>query len=99
MQARIGVSACWKGGSSAGGRTDGDKGEFPSERESNDTGSNQGYDSRDNPEGLLGRTPSNSGSHVRSQGNTSKPADLLRVFTQTSRYGASLQKKISFDNH
>jgi len=86
MQARIGALACWKDGSSqCGGRTDGDKGEFPSEGEANDTGSNQSYDSRDDPEGVLGRTPSNSVRHIRSQGNTSKPADFLRVFTQIRR--------------
>ena len=83
MQARIRMLAfVLKDGFSARGRTDGDKGEFPSDRESNDTCSEQSYNGRDNARGSSVSNSSNSTNHIRSECNTSKPADLLRVLTQ-----------------
>jgi hypothetical protein len=93
MQTRISVLACWKDQNSVRGRTDGDKGEFPSESEPNGTCSDQSHDSHDNTKGSLDRNPSNSMDHKPSQSNTAKPADLLGVLTQSGCYSSSLQKE------
>jgi hypothetical protein len=91
MQARIRILAFWKDRFSARARTDGDKGKFPSESESNDTCSDQSDDSRDDTRSLLGSNSSNSAGHRPSQCNTGKSADLLRVFTQVRCHGSGLQ--------
>jgi len=73
-------------------RTNCDEGEFPSDSEANDTCSDQSYDSGNNTRGSSGSYSSSSADHERSKCNTSKPADLLRVFTQASCYGSGLQR-------
>ena len=41
-------------------------------------------------EGFLGSNSSDSTDHIRSECNTGKPADFLRVLTQAYSYGSSL---------
>jgi hypothetical protein len=92
MQARIWVLAFLERRIQDRERTNGDEGEFPSDRESNDTCSDQSYDSGNNARGSLDSNYSNSVNHIRSKSDTSKPADLLWVFTQASCYGSGLQR-------
>ena len=94
MQAtiRMRMLTFWKDGFSARERTDGDKGEFPSDGESNDTPSDQTYDSHDNARGSLGSHSASSADHKPSQCNTGNPTDLLRVFTKVRCHSSGLQR-------
>ena len=87
--------ARWKNGFRVR-RTDGDKGELPSESEPYSTCSDQSYDCHDDAKGSSDRDPSNGASHKPPQRNTGKPTDLLRIFTQPSCHCPSLYKRVSF---